>query len=47
MRERGAITIAQHKDSAVVYGMPREAVRLGAARYILNPDEIAFIVGQL
>ncbi len=31
MKRGGARTIAQDEDSCVVYGMPREAVRLGAA----------------
>lgn len=30
MREAGAKTLAQDEDSCVVYGMPKEAVRLGA-----------------
>ena len=31
LREAGAYTIAQDKDSCVVFGMPGEAVRIGAA----------------
>lgn len=31
MRDAGAYTLAQDEDSCVVYGMPKEAVRLGAA----------------
>jgi two-component system chemotaxis response regulator CheB len=31
MRQRGAHTIAQDEASCVVFGMPREAIRLGAA----------------
>ncbi len=40
MRSRGAVTVAQDKASCAVYGMPGEAVKLGAARYILTPDQI-------
>lgn len=40
MKNRGAITIAQDKDSSIVYGMPGEASSLGAAMYILPPDLI-------
>ncbi len=29
MKERGAYTIGQDKDSCVVYGMPMEAYKLG------------------
>jgi two-component system chemotaxis response regulator CheB len=30
LRMRGGYTIAEHESTAVVYGMPAEAVRLGA-----------------
>jgi len=39
--EKGAVTIAQDRESSVVYGMPGEAVNLKAARYILPPEKIA------
>lgn len=35
MRRRGARTLAQDEESSVVFGMPREAVVLGAAERIL------------
>lgn len=41
MRQRGAVTIAQDRKSSVVYGMPGEAVRIGAAVYELSPEQIA------
>ncbi len=41
MRRRGAWTIAQDQDSCVVFGMPREAVALGAAVEVLPLGEIA------
>ncbi len=41
MRERGAVTIAQDEGSSIVHGMPREAVRLGAATHVLPQEEIA------
>jgi two-component system, chemotaxis family, protein-glutamate methylesterase/glutaminase len=34
MRRQGAYTIAQDEQSCVVFGMPREAIRLGAAQAI-------------
>lgn len=40
MREHGAVTIAQDRESSVVYGMPAEAVKLHAATYVLSPDKI-------
>ena len=41
MRQAGAITAAQDEASCVVYGMPREAVRLGAADEVLPLQGIA------
>lgn len=41
MREQGAVTIAQDKESSVVHGMPGEAIRLNAATYILPAGKIA------
>jgi two-component system chemotaxis response regulator CheB len=41
IRERGGRTIAQDKASCAVYGMPKEAVRLGAAEEVLPLDQIA------
>jgi two-component system chemotaxis response regulator CheB len=41
MKEQGALTIAQDRDSSVVHGMPGEAIELGAATQILPADKIA------
>ena len=41
LRRAGALTLAQREDSCAVYGMPAEAIRLEAARYVLSPVEIA------
>lgn len=41
LRQAGAATIAQSEESCVVYGMPREAVKLGAAQHILHLQNIA------
>jgi two-component system chemotaxis response regulator CheB len=35
MRQAGARTMAQDEATCVVYGMPREAVQLGAAGQVL------------
>lgn len=40
LRDAGAVTIAQDEQSSIVYGMPGEAVRLGAATYVFPPDKI-------
>jgi two-component system chemotaxis response regulator CheB len=41
MRDMGAATIAQDRESSIVFGMNGEAVRLGAAQYVLPPERIA------
>jgi two-component system, chemotaxis family, protein-glutamate methylesterase/glutaminase len=43
----GGLTIAQDEESSVVYGMPGEAVRLGAAHYVLPVDRIGPTVARL
>lgn len=40
----GGITIAQDEKSSVVFGMPKEAIALGAAKYILPVQEIASLL---
>ena len=40
MKECGAITFAQDKESSVVHGMPGEAIKLNAATHILTPEGI-------
>ena len=46
MRESGAYTVAQDEKSCVVYGMPKEAVRLGGAVDVLPLSRIAGAVLQ-
>lgn len=47
LRDAGALTIAQDAASSVVFGMPGEAVRLGAARHVLAPEQIAALLKRL
>ena len=41
MKKQGAITIAQDEASCVVFGMPGEAVKIGAVGQLLSPVKIA------
>lgn len=41
IRDAGGITFAQDAESAIIHGMPGEAIRLGGASYALNPVSIA------
>jgi len=47
MKAKGAVTIAQDKESSVVHGMPGEAIKLGAAVYVLAPEKIAELLNVL
>jgi two-component system chemotaxis response regulator CheB len=44
MRDAGARTVAQDEASCVVFGMPKEAIRLDAAERIAPLDELARII---
>lgn len=41
MKDSGAYTIAQDRNSSIVHGMPKAAVELGAAAQVLPADKIA------
>lgn len=41
VRRWGGVTIAQDESTSVVFGMPREAIRLGAAGQVLRLDQVA------
>jgi two-component system, chemotaxis family, protein-glutamate methylesterase/glutaminase len=44
--KEGGLTIAQDEKSCVVFGMPKEAIALGAARHILAIEDIAPFLSQ-
>lgn len=41
MRQSGGFTIAQNEDTCVVFGMPKEAIELGAVDAVLPINDIA------
>jgi len=47
MKEKGAVTIAQDRESSVVYGMPGEAAAINAASFVLPPAKIAEFLSGL
>jgi two-component system chemotaxis response regulator CheB len=47
LREAGGVTIAQDEASSVIFGMPAEAIRLGAAEHVLAPEQIARMIRSL
>ncbi|MEE3719497.1 chemotaxis-specific protein-glutamate methyltransferase CheB [Tumidithrix elongata RA019] len=45
--DTGGLTIAQDEQSSVIFGMPKEAIALGAAHYVLPlPDIAPFLLTQ-
>jgi two-component system chemotaxis response regulator CheB len=47
MKQAGAVTFAQDEASCVVFGMPKEAIKLGAADDVLPLDELhEAVMGQ-
>lgn len=47
MKDRGAVTVAQDRESSIVHGMPGEAIGLGAAAYVLSPAGIVTLLADL
>lgn len=45
--DAGGLTIAQDEESSVVFGMPGQAVKLGAVRHVLPLEEIADVLIKL
>jgi two-component system chemotaxis response regulator CheB len=44
MRQAGCRTIAQDENSCIVFGMPKEAIQLGAAKEILSLSQIPAVL---
>jgi len=47
MKNAGAATYAQDEKSCIVYGMPKKAVELGAAKQSLSLKEMANIINTV
>lgn len=47
LKDKGAVTFAQDKDSSVVHGMPGAAIKLDAATLILPAEKIAATLASL
>jgi len=47
VRERGGRTIAESAQSAIIFGMPNEAIKTGAVEQILHLDDIPAAISKL
>jgi two-component system, chemotaxis family, protein-glutamate methylesterase/glutaminase len=47
MRRAGAATVVEDESTCVVFGMPREAIRLGAAQHVVGLTEIPPLLAAL
>ena len=47
MHRAGAVTLVQDEATCTVFGMPREAIRLGGVDHVLPLHEIAAVLGNL
>ncbi len=47
VRDAGGRTLAESEESCVIYGMPKEAIKLGGAEFVLGTDEIPSKVVEL
>lgn len=47
MKDQGAMTLVQDKETSVVFGMPGEAVKLNAETFALNPTDIASFLNKV
>jgi two-component system chemotaxis response regulator CheB len=44
MHEAGALTLAQDEATSVVFGMPKEAIKLGAVDHVIPIDDIPAVI---
>ncbi len=47
MKDHGALTVAQDEDTSTVFGMPKEAIRLEAADYVVPLSRIPHAILEL
>jgi two-component system chemotaxis response regulator CheB len=47
MREAGALTVAQDEASCTGFGMPREAIKIGAAEMVKNIEGIIAMISAM
>jgi two-component system chemotaxis response regulator CheB len=46
LRNAGALTLAQDEASSVIFGMPREAIEMGAADRVLPLDQFPRVLAD-
>ena len=46
MKQNGAMTFCQDEQSCVIFGMPKEAIALGAATIVANLAEMRVLIDR-
>jgi len=47
LRSRGFLTIAQNKETSVVFGMNKEAIDRGGAEFVFSPEEMVEYLNRI
>ncbi len=47
MKDQGAMTLAQDKESSVVFGMPGEAIKMKSETFVLSPTDITAFLNKV
>ena len=47
MKKQGAMTLAQDKESSIVFGMPGEAIKMEAETFVLNSTDITSFLNKM
>jgi two-component system chemotaxis response regulator CheB len=47
MKKCGALTIAQDEESSLLFGMPKEAISIGAVKHVLSVQQIGVFLSSL
>jgi two-component system, chemotaxis family, protein-glutamate methylesterase/glutaminase len=47
LKEKGAVTIAQDAQSSLIHGMPGEAIKAGASRYVFSIEQLINYLNEI
>ena len=47
LKEKGGITVAQDHESSMIHGMPGEAIKAGAAKYVFSIEQLIYYLNEI